>query len=140
LASEIDDNWLFEGLKQSLEESLGHPIAELTPLTRLVGDLGLDSLDLLDLIFRLERRFKVRLNPNDYENKAKASLGVASLIEDGYYTSEALQELKKAMPCVPAEEFDQRLGPASLVELFRVQTFINMVSHSLKQSPGSQGS
>jgi acyl carrier protein len=114
-------------MRQCLEEGLGRPLPDLEPSQRLVGDLGLDSLDLLDLIFRLERRFQVRINPKDYENRVKAELGDRPLAEEGLYTAEAAALLRRAMPCVPEAEIPEGLAMASLPEAFRVRTFMNMV-------------
>jgi acyl carrier protein len=130
---DIDEQTLFTGLKESLEESLGRSVPDFDPSQRLVGDLGLDSLDLLDLIFRLERRFKIRLNTRDYEKRVKAQLGDQPLVENGQYTAAALAEFKKCMPCIPPAELKDGLLVTELVELFRVQTFINMVKEGFRR-------
>jgi acyl carrier protein len=139
--SDIDmktgDEALLEGLKVCLEETLGREIDSLSPAKRLVGDLGLDSLDLLDLIFRLERRFGVRINPKDFEIKAREALGGAPLIEDGYYTEAAVAQFKRAMPCVPEGGFGERLAAASLIDLFRVRTLMSMVE-AARRSQGAE--
>jgi acyl carrier protein len=126
-----DDQEIFEGFRQCLEEGLGRPMPGLKRDQRLVGDLGLDSLDLLDLVFRLERRFKARINPREFENRVKIALADAPLVENGRYTEAALAEFRKAMPCVPEEELGGGLSVSGLFEVFRVQTFINMVSEVL---------
>ncbi|MDR1085871.1 MAG: phosphopantetheine-binding protein [Deltaproteobacteria bacterium] len=128
----IDEQDLFNGLKECLEASLGRSIPDFEANQKLVGDLGLDSLDLLDLIFRLERRFRVRLNPKDYELKVRAALGQAPVSENGQYTAAAVAEFRKAMPCVPADELYEGLPVANLGEVFRVRTFMNLVTDGLK--------
>ncbi len=94
---------------------------------RILDDLGADSLDLLDLLFQLERRFSIRIVPGNIERKARAALGTVPLEVGGIYTPEALAELQRAMPEVPAEEFRPGMGTAELPRRFRVETFVNLV-------------
>jgi acyl carrier protein len=130
----IDEKALLDGFRLCLEETLGGPVPDLAPGQRLIGDLGLDSLDLLDLIFRLERRFKAKLNPKEFERRVKARLGDSPMVENGQYTAAAISEFRQAMPCVPGEELQAGLPVSGLFEVFRVQTFMNMVAEALARS------
>jgi acyl carrier protein len=135
----MDDTALLEGLKECLEETLGRRLPDLSETERLVGDLGLDSLDLLDLVFRLEKRFKVRINLKGFEARTQQALGDKPMSLDGRYTPEALALFQKAMPCVPPSELAEGLPVSGLVGLFRVKTFMNMISEVLSnpQEPKS---
>jgi acyl carrier protein len=93
----------------------------------VIGDLGADSLDLLDLVFHLEQRFKVRITPRGIEREAQAKLGGVPIEIDGVYTREALAELRKALPEIPPEEMREGLRTAELPRRFRVATFVNLV-------------
>ncbi|MDR1658565.1 MAG: phosphopantetheine-binding protein [Deltaproteobacteria bacterium] len=127
----MDDNTLFDGLRECLEETLGRRLPDLCQTQRLVGDLGLDSLDLLDLVFRLEKRFSVRINLKGFEARTQQALGDKPMVVDGHYTPEALAQFKMAMPCVPPSELADGLPVSQLVGLFRVKTFMNMISEVL---------
>lgn len=100
----------------------------------IIGDLGADSLDLLDLVFHLEQRFKVRITPRGIERAAQAKLGSVPIEVEGVYTPEALAELRRALPEVPAEELQSGLRTADLPRRFRVATFVNLVSGLLEDS------
>lgn len=100
----------------------------------IIGDLGADSLDLLDLVFHLEQRFKVRITPRGIERAAQAKLGSVPIEVEGVYTPEALAELRRALPEVPAEELQLGLRTADLPRRFRVATFVNLVSGLLEDS------
>ncbi len=95
---------------------------------RLVGDLGADSLDLLDFVFHLEKRFKIRINPRDIEREAQAAAGGKPIEVDGYYTPEALESLRKALPEVPPEELHDQLETKYLARVFRIETFVRLVT------------
>ncbi len=100
---------------------------------RIIGELGADSLDLLQLTFQLEQRFKIRISPRDIERRARASLGDAPLEVDGVYTPEAVRELRKVLPDVPAEELPEGLTTADLPHTFRVSTMVNLVARLLEE-------
>ena len=100
----------------------------------IIGDLGADSLDLLDLVFHLEQRFKVRITPRGIERAAQARLGNVPIEVEGVYTPEALVELRKALPEVPAGELQEGLRTSDLPRRFRVATFVNLVSRLLEEA------
>lgn len=100
---------------------------------RIIDDLGADSLDLLDLLFQLERRFSIRIVPGNIERKAREALGTVPLEVGGVYTPEALAELRRAMPEVPPDEFRPGMGTGELPRRFRVATFVNLVTSILAE-------
>ena len=121
-----------EDIVQGVCECLGK-VVDVDPATireddSIIEDLGADSLDLLDLVFHLEQRFKVRITPRGIEKAAEAKLGGAPVAVDGVYTAAALAELRKALPEVPAPELQDGLRTADLPRRFRVATFVNLVS------------
>ncbi len=118
---------VFEGVRQCLIEALDVAPDSILPESRIINDLGADSLDLLDITFRLERHFKIKISPRDIERRAKARLGDTPMEIDGVYTPDALLELKKALPEIPPEELAEGLSMSELPRRFRVATMMNMV-------------
>ncbi len=110
-------------------------VAVVHEIDRIIGDLGADSLDLLDLVFHLERRFGIRISPNGIEKRVKAELGDVPLEIDGVYTPPALALLRAALPEVPPGEFPEGLHSSRLPQVFRVATFVNLVAR-LKEEQG----
>lgn len=109
------------------------PAETIRPDSVLVGDLGADSLDLLDLIFQLEQRFNIRIEPKGIERRARAALGGAELEDNGVYTPSALAQLRAALPEVPAEELAEGFRSADLPRRFRVATFVRLVEGLLRE-------
>ena len=103
---------------------------------RIIRDLGADSLDLLDLVFRLEQEFGIRIKTRDIERRAQAELGDVPMVVDGVYTAAAREQLCHAMPEVPASEVADGLRPSDLPYLFRVATFANLVSRLVEEQHG----
>lgn len=124
---------IFAGVCSSIATVLDiNDIVSIQPGDRLVTDLGADSLDLLDLVFHLEQYFKIRINPRDIEKEAQAVLGDIPIERDGIYTAEALDELRKALPEVPAEELHDNLETKYLPKVFRVETFVRLVRKTME--------
>ena len=103
---------------------------------RIIEDIGADSLDLLDLVFHLEQRFKIKISPRDIERRAKRELGETPLEVEGVYTPEAIEQLRRAMPEVPSEELSEGLRSADLPRSFRVATFVRLVTHLMEEQHG----
>ena len=118
---------VFEGVRDCLVEALGVAPDSILEESRIIADLGADSLDLLDIMFRLERSFGIRISPRDIEKRARATLGDTPLEVDGIYTPQALNELRKALPEIPTDELQEGLSVADLPRRFRVATMMNMV-------------
>ena len=110
--------------------------AALKESDRILDDLGADSLDLLDLVFHLEQRFKVKIALRGIERAAQARLGSTPIEIEGVYTPEALAELRKALPEVPAEELQGGLRTTDLPHRFRIATFVALVSRLLEEHHG----
>jgi acyl carrier protein len=121
------------GVSECVASTLGNGAKAIRLEDRIITDLGADSLDLLDLIFQMEQRFQVRIAPRDIEQRARTALGSTPLEVDGVYTKEALGELRKALPEVPAEELAEGLTTAQLPHRFRVATMVNLVERLLEK-------
>jgi len=103
---------------------------------RILEDLGADSLDLLDLVFQLEQRFKIKISPRDIERRARKELEGMPFEVEGVYTPEAIEQLRRAMPEVPREELSEGLRSADLPRSFRVATFVRLVTRLMEEQHG----
>jgi acyl carrier protein len=129
---------VFAGVRDCLAAALDVEPGAVREEQRIIGDLDADSLDLLDLTFQLERRFGVSISPRDIERRARERLGGAPLELDGVYTPEALAEIRKALPEVPAEELPPGTAPADLPRRLRVATMVSLVCRLLEEQARQQ--
>lgn len=127
---------IFAGVCGCLTAALDVPAGSIRRDSKIVDDLGADSLDLLDLTFQLEQRFKVAISPRDIERRTREKLGGAALEVDGTYTPEALAEFREAMPEIPPEELSKGLTVAELPRRLRVGTMANLVARLLEEKNG----
>ena len=94
---------IFEKIQTALVDALGVDDDEVTPEATLVGDLGAESIDFLDIVFRLEKTFKIsiprgELFPEDV-------LTNPEYIKDGKVTEDGVAELRKRMPFADLDVF-----------------------------------
>ena len=100
---------------------------KITSSASLIDDLGAESLDFLDLVFRLETDFKVKI-PRD-GIRVMAQDGLADGFEQaGSLTPAALERLKILMPEVPQARLATGLKSHQLPNLFTVETFVRLVA------------
>lgn len=126
----LDEQRLFAGVSDCIRQTLEKDFPDMRESDRLINDLGADSLDFLDLIFRLEKKFNVRVNPRDIERRTQELLGSTPMIVDGCYTARAVEEFRKGMPEVPEAELYPNMPAARLAASFRVKTFMNLVTYA----------
>lgn len=95
---------VFEKVRTALTDALGVDDEEVTPEATMVGDLGAESIDFLDIVFRLEKSFNIQipraeLFPEDI-------LTNAEYVKDGKVTPTGVAELKKRMPFADLSKFE----------------------------------
>lgn len=96
---------VFAKIQAAMVDALGVDEEDVTQEATLVGDLGAESIDFLDIVFRLEKSFSIKiprgeLFPEDILTDAK-------YVQDGKVTEEGLAELSKRMPFANLDEFSK---------------------------------
>jgi len=95
---------IFEKIQTALVDALGVDDDEITPEATMVGDLGAESIDFLDIVFRLEKSFgieipRAELFPEDI-------LTSAEYVKEGKVTDVGLQQLRQRMPFADLTKFE----------------------------------
>ena len=116
---------IFEKVKETLIEALSADDDEVTPEATLMGDLGAESIDFLDIVFRLEKVFDIKiprgeLFPDNILNNPE-------FVQEGKLTASGLAQLKERMPHADFSEFEQDPDVNKMAELFKVQTIVNYI-------------
>ena len=108
---------VFEKVQAALMDALGVEEDEVTPEATMVGDLGAESIDFLDIVFKLEKAFGINipreeLFPDDI-------LTNAEYVKDCKVTDQGIAELKSRLPWADLSRFES--NP-------RVQDFGNLLT------------
>lgn len=94
---------VFAKVQEALVEALGVDDDEVTEDATLAGDLGAESIDYLDIVFRLEKSFDIKI-PRD-ELLPQDILTSAEYVSEGKLTPAGVEELKKRLPFVNLDHF-----------------------------------
>lgn len=120
---------IFENVRETLVEALAVEPDEVTEEATLQGDLGAESIDFLDIVFRLEKSFSVKiprgeLFPDDLLNNPE-------YVADGKFTPVGLEQIKKTMPHADLAGFESNPEVSRMADLFTVKTLVNYIETKL---------
>jgi acyl carrier protein len=115
-----------EKVKETLIDALGVDDDEVTDDATLMGDLGAESIDFLDIVFRLEKAFGIKI-PREELFPAENLLNDASFVKDGKLTETGLEKLKSQMPHVDFAEFEKDPDLNKMPDLFRVKSIVTYI-------------
>jgi len=118
-------------VKAVIADALYLDADEVTRESSLMKDLGAESIDFLDIMFRLEKEFSIKLPKGDIEKRARGGLSDEQFAVDGKLTPAAIASIKAAMPEVNPGEFGRNLLVRDIPSLFTVATFERMVNEQL---------
>ena len=121
---------IFKQGQDTLIDALGVDDDEVTEGATLTGDLGAESIDFLDIVFRLEKSFNIKiprgeLFPDDILNNPE-------YVENGKMTAAGMIRLKEAMPHAEFEQFESDPDVNKMPDLFTVKTIVNFVEMKLQ--------
>ena len=116
---------VFGNVREILVDSLGVDEEEVTPEAKLAADLGAESIDFLEIVFKLEKAFNIKIPRG--ELLPDNVLNNPEYVQDGKLTEVGLAELKQRMAHVDFAEFEQDPDINKMMDLFTTQTIVNFV-------------
>ena len=121
---------IFKKVQEVLVDALGVDEEEVTPTAVVRDDLGAESIDFLDIMFRLEKAFGIKIPrgemmPENLQNDP-------NLVKDGMVTPTGIAELKQRMPHSDFAEFEKDPQVDAMSKLFTVDAIVNYVEGKLK--------
>ena len=125
---------IFEKLRDILEEALGADEEEITIEASLTGDLEAESIDFLDIVFRLEKTFSTPERPFKIEQGElfpENLLENADWVADGKFTDAGMAMLRERMPHVDFSAFESDRDVNKVAELITVNSIIEFVERKL---------
>jgi acyl carrier protein len=105
--------------------------ATVAPESRLFDDLGADSLDFIDLLFTLEKRFGVSLREGGLDAIARLDLSNPAVMCDGFLTLEAVDRLTRWLPQLARTADRSCLTPARLYSLITIDALAHVIEQRL---------
>jgi len=112
---------------------------EISLDSRLISDLGAESIDFLDLVFQLEKEFNIKIPRGQLEKNARGDLSEEEFEKNGVITDKGMNALKSYLNEVPEEYFKSNMKVNEIPTLFTVNTFCKLVASALnEQQPAGE--
>lgn len=129
------DAEILERLRPLLVEVLAVAPERIQPGSTLVGDLGAESIDLLDLSFRIEEAFGVTIEANELEREARRRAPGVEYESGGLLTDAALDQIRAAAPELDSNRLVKGLRRSDLPALLTVEFFVRLIARKLEAGP-----
>lgn len=122
---------VFNTVQETLVDALGVDEDEVTSSATLMGDLGAESIDFLDIVFRLEKNFGIKIPRGELfpENLVAPDSG---FIVDGKVTPAGIQELRSKMPHANVDKLAADPRVEKVQDLFTVDMVVNFLLKKLE--------
>lgn len=100
---------------------------EVSLTSRLIADLGAESIDFLDLVFQLEKEFEIKIPRGQLEKNARGDLAEDEFEQNGVLTAAGMQALRHYLSEVPEAYFKDNMKLNEIPALFTVETFCKLI-------------
>ncbi|MCL2623121.1 MAG: acyl carrier protein [Planctomycetaceae bacterium] len=122
---------IFNGVKEALVDALAVDDEDVTPEATLVGDLGAESIDILDIIYRLEKNFGIKIDqaeliPSDLINSPEFKQ------DDGKLTAAGVAELRKRLPYANLDAFEKNPLVQNIATVLTVNDMCFLIESKLQ--------
>ena len=121
---------IFQKVAATLVEALNVDEDQVTLASTLQGDLGAESIDFLDIVFRLEREFSIKIPRNELFPESIFQ-GDPDFVKDGKVTAKGLAELRAKMPYANLSEFEKNPTLEGISDLFTVDLIVSYIESKL---------
>src|SRR5262249_46650310 len=122
---------IYSKVSPTLVEALNVDEEDIKPTSTLQGDLGAESIDFLDIVFRLEREFGIKI-PRGELFPESIFQGDPEFVQDGKVTDKGLAELRARMPFADLAQFEQNPEMSHLSDLFTVDLITRYIQGKLE--------
>jgi len=122
---------IYDKVKDVLVDALGVDEDEVTPNAVIRDDLGAESIDFLDIMFRLEKAFGIKIPRGEMMPENLTS--DPNIVKDGVVTPQGIAMLKEKMPHSDFSSFEADPKLDNMSKLFTVDSIVNYVQHKLEQ-------
>ena len=118
---------VFPTIAETMADALGCDVDDIKLDVSLIEGLDAESIDFLDMVFRLERAFKIKIPRGKIVENARGTLSEAQFEQNGLVTDVGLAQLRAYLSEVPAERFKTPTKVKDIPRLFTPETFCKLV-------------
>ena len=121
---------VFPKVAETMADALGCDVDQVKLDVSLIEGLDAESIDFLDMVFRLERAFKVKIPRGKIIENARGDMPESEFEHKGVLTEAGLAQLKRYLSEIPPERFGNPMKVADIPRLFTPETFCKLVIHA----------
>jgi acyl carrier protein len=118
-------------VRKIIADSLCVDIEDVHLKASLMKDLGAESIDFLDIVFRLEKDFDIKIPQREIEKKARGGIAPEDFEIDGVLKAKGAERLRELLPEISAAEIKEGMLMRELPAKFNVEVFVNIVKRKL---------
>ena len=122
-------------VREVLVAALGVDDDEVTLQATLKDDLGAESIDFLDILFRLEKTFGIKIEQAEFTQSEV--LGHPNFVKDGKVSDAGMEQLRSRLPFIDFDQFDQTREVAQFMDLFTVEVLVRFVESKIQSTASS---
>ena len=127
---------IYSKVSATLVEALNVDEEDIKPTSTLQGDLGAESIDFLDIVFRLEREFAIKI-PRGELFPESIFQGDPEFVQDGRVTEKGISELRSRMPFADLGDFEKNPEVSAISDLFTVDMITRYIQGKLGGPSGN---
>ena len=128
---------VYPKVAETMADALGCDVEQVTLTVPIIEGLDAESIDFLDIVFRLERAFKVKIPRGKIVEEARGDLPEAEFEKNGVVTEVGFQRLRDYLTEVPVERFRTPMKAADIPRLFTPETFCKVVVRAKRAARGA---
>ena len=125
---------VYPKVAETMADALGCDVDDIKPDVSLIEGLDAESIDFLDMVFRLERTFKIKIPRGKIVENARGDLPESEFEQNGIVTEKGLAQLREYLSEVPADRFKTPMKVADIPRLFTPTTFCKLVVRAQKEA------
>ena len=119
-------------VREVIAESLCVELDEVALSSNLMKDLGAESIDFLDIMFKLEKEFEIKIPQREIERRARGGLAPEEFEVDSIIQSKGAERLRQLLPEIPSVEIQAGMSLREIPSLFTVAVFVNIVKRKIE--------
>lgn len=126
---------VFPVVRSCVADSLAVRPDDVTLASRIIADLGANSLDFIDIVFMLEKKFGLKLRETEFDFLSRLDLSSPQVMREGFLTPATVDRLREWLPALGAVPDPRRVTPGHLFSLLTVETICLIVEKKLAARP-----
>jgi acyl carrier protein len=118
-------------VRKVIAESLCVELEEVSTSALLIKDLGAESIDFLDIMFRLEKEFGIKIPQREIERQARGNMAPEEFEIEGVLQPKGITRLKELIPEIDSSHWREGMALRELPALFSVAVFVGIVERKM---------